>query len=208
MLKNIVFDFDGVIANSIEAKTFGFEKLYESYGENIKKKVIDHHLKNGGVSRYKKFVHYHQKFLDISLKKDELNNLCEQYSEIIIDAVINSSFVPGVIDYIKIMKTKVKLFLSTGTPTNEIIYILKKKNIYNLFDGVYGSPSNKIQHIKEIMDEYNLKPFEIIFYGDSSSDLEAAEYHNIEFVLVKNIHNIVLQKQYDGKYINNFLGLS
>ena len=50
----IVFDLDGVILESLEAKTDAFSELYNEYGENIVSKVRNYHLQNGGVSRFKK----------------------------------------------------------------------------------------------------------------------------------------------------------
>ena len=55
------------------------------------------------------------------------------------------------------------------------------------------------------MNKYNFKPSEIIFFGDSNSDLEAAKEHNIEFILVKNKYNKFIQEEYNGRSIKNFL---
>ena len=63
MVKAIIFDFDGVILESLEIKTNAFKKLYKSYGTDIVDKVAIHHLENGGVSRYEKFKIYHNQFL-------------------------------------------------------------------------------------------------------------------------------------------------
>ena len=50
----IVFDFDGVLAESIDVKTRAYALLFRDEGEEVVRKVIDFHLKNGGVSRFKK----------------------------------------------------------------------------------------------------------------------------------------------------------
>lgn len=207
MLKAIIFDFDGVIANSIETKTIGFERLYEQYGKEIKEKVREHHLKNGGVSRFEKFKHYHQNLLKIKLDGDGIKKLANQYSKIVVDEVVDSTYVSGVIEYIKKMKPRARLFISTGTPTEEIKFIVKKKNIDRFFTGVYGSPGKKTEHIKKILIKYELKPSEVIFYGDSLSDLEAARSHDLNFILVKNQYNIFLQESYNGEKIDHFSGL-
>ena len=55
MVKNIFFDFDGVIADSVNVKTEAFEKIYLPYGKEIAEKVINHHRENGGMSRFEKF---------------------------------------------------------------------------------------------------------------------------------------------------------
>ena len=45
-IKNIIFDFDGVILNSHKVKTDSFEKIFSNYGKTIGKKAKNYHLKN------------------------------------------------------------------------------------------------------------------------------------------------------------------
>ena len=71
MIKNIIFDFDGVICESVDIKTDAFYEMYLPYGEEVALKVKEHHIANGGMSRYDKFRHYEKVFLD----KKELENL-------------------------------------------------------------------------------------------------------------------------------------
>ncbi len=57
------FDFDGILADSVEVKTRAFAKLFESYGPEIQARVVEHHRKNGGMTRKDKFRHYYAEFL-------------------------------------------------------------------------------------------------------------------------------------------------
>ena len=66
MLKGIIFDFDGVIAESVQVKSDSFAALYKPYGLDIVKKVVEHHEANGGMSRFYKFRLYHESFLNQS----------------------------------------------------------------------------------------------------------------------------------------------
>ena len=43
MIKGIIFDYDGTIADSIHIKTVAFADLYRTYGEKIVNKVINFH---------------------------------------------------------------------------------------------------------------------------------------------------------------------
>ena len=45
----IVFDFDGVLAESIDVKTRAYALLFRDEGEEVVRKVIDFHLKNGAI---------------------------------------------------------------------------------------------------------------------------------------------------------------
>ena len=45
-IKNIFFDFDGVILDSVDCKTLAFESMYSKYGKYISDKVRKYHLKH------------------------------------------------------------------------------------------------------------------------------------------------------------------
>ena len=46
-IKNIFFDFDGVIAESVSAKTDAFKEIYLPYGNEIANKVVEYHKLHG-----------------------------------------------------------------------------------------------------------------------------------------------------------------
>jgi phosphoglycolate phosphatase-like HAD superfamily hydrolase len=58
------------------------------------------------------------------------------------------------------------------------------------------------------MSKYNYQPDELIFYGDANTDIEAVKQSIVPFVLIKNNYNKKLVKQFKGKIISNFIGLS
>ena len=204
MIKGIIFDFDGVIAESLQIKTDAFAKLYSQYGESVVNKVVDHHEANGGVSRYDKLKFYQKYFLNKKVTKKDLLSLANKFSNLVINEVINSPFVPGVYSYIKKCSKKYKLFISTGTPINEIIQVLKGKNIFHFFDGVFGSPDDKINHINSILFDNNLGSENLIFFGDSDTDYKAAKYHNIKFILRMHKKNKLVFNNYTGLKIDDF----
>ena len=204
MLKAIIFDFDGVIVDSVGLKSEAFSEIYSKYGNNIKNKVIKHHESNGGISRFEKFKYYHKKFLNKKITTKELEKILNQFSSLVMSKVVKAEYVEGAIDFIQDNFNDYLLFISTATPTFEINQILIKRKINFFFKEVYGSPEKKVNHIKKIMDKYNLKPGELLFIGDSVSDLDASKKMNLDFILVKNEYNVNLRKDYSGKIINNF----
>ena len=89
---------------------------------------------------------------------------------LVVNKVVAAPYVSGVTEYIKKCYGKYKLFISTGTPTNEIKEILFIRGINKYFTNVYGSPSNKKEHIKKILAEYDFSADELLFYGDSKTN--------------------------------------
>jgi len=204
MLKGIIFDFDGVIAESVQVKTDAFASVYEQYGDNIVKKVIEHHEANGGMSRFEKIKLYHESFLNKAITNEEIEELANQFSKLVVQKVIDSPYVLGALEYIQKCSTKYNLFISTGTPTNEMKQILVSKGIDKYFSEVYGSPDKKSAHILKIISKYNYHPNELIFYGDANTDIDAAEQASIPFVLIRNIYNTNMVKGFKGQIISNF----
>lgn len=206
MLKAIIFDFDGVITESVHIKSEAFAELYEPYGNYVVQKVVKDHQENDlGLSRFELFRYYHKKYLNIELSKKKENELINKFSILVIKKVINAPYVTGVLDYIDNCFNKYKLFISTGTPSDEIKIILKKRKIDHYFLDILGSPDNKLMHVNKIIRKYNLKPEELLYFGDSISDLLSAKEKNITFILRKHKYNNHLVKNYRGKLINNFL---
>ena len=68
IVDSILFDFDGVIADTVEIKTRAFYSIYEEYGTAIAEKAVEHHILNGGMSRFEKVKFYHKKFSRYRIK--------------------------------------------------------------------------------------------------------------------------------------------
>jgi len=204
LLKGIIFDFDGVIVESNQAKSDAFYSLYINYGEDIAQKVINHHERNEGISRFEKIRLYHKKFLKKDISTAELSHLLKKFANIVFEKVCESEFVPGVKEILPELRKKYRLFISTGTPTIEINNILIKKNINNYFKRVYGSPEKKEEHIKKIISEFNYTSSELIFIGDSITDYKAAEEYGISFILRLHNKNIKLFSDFNVLSVNNF----
>ena len=96
MTKALIFDFDGVIAESVKLKSNAFASIYKPYGIKIVKKVIKHHEENGGMARFEKFKHYHENYLNIKITDAEIKKLGAKFSEIVVEDVIRAPYVPGV----------------------------------------------------------------------------------------------------------------
>ena len=202
--KIIFWDFDGVIKESVSVKSDAFEKLFQPFGIEIAKKVKRHHEKNGGMSRYKKLPIY----LDWAGKESSESLVSEyekKFSDLVINEVINSPWVSGVLEYLKIHANKQKFFIVTATPHQEILLILKELQIKELFEEVIGSPISKQVAISQLINKYSISTDEAIMIGDSSNDYYAAIENEVQFILRKTEFNKNLQKQLKCRTINNFL---
>ena len=185
-MKAIIFDFDGVILNSVSVKTEAFKELYKQYGSAVVKKVEKYHIENGGISRFEKFKYYHKNFLNIDLNSVEINQMAKEFSDLVFEKVCNSNFIPGAKEFLKYSHNNYLNFICTGTPQNEIIKILNKKNLNKFFKDVYGSPISKENIISKILKKYSLNKSDVLFIGDAMTDYNAAKLSEIKFIGIEN----------------------
>lgn len=207
MIKNILFDFDGVIADSVNVKTEAFYNMYLPFGKEIAEKVKEHHINNGGMSRFKKFAYYHKSFLNEDINEDKIKKLADDFSRLVLNGVINSPLIPGILDFLEDNYLKMKFWIITGTPTDEIKIILDRKNLTKYFVDSFGSPQLKSELAKFIILNNKLSENETIFIGDALADYEAAVSNNIGFIVRLNGDNINLFADKDRilLYINDFI---
>ena len=121
MKKGIIYDFDGVICDSVNIKTLAFSKMYEIYGNDIVNKVVNYHHENGGISRFKKIEYFHKNFLNINLTISKINELANEFSNLVVENVIKSNYIEGAYDFIKSNKEKYLQFICTGAPRKKLI---------------------------------------------------------------------------------------
>lgn len=178
----ILFDFDGVLAECMDVKSEAFAQLFEEFGNDIVMKVIDHHVKNGGISRYKKIQYYYSDFLNKEISQEKVNQIAQQFSDLVVKKVIESEWVKGAKDFLEKYYKKLDLYVVSGTPGGELDLIIKKRGMKKYFKGVYGSPDTKPTIARKIIRENNYLYQNILYIGDSLSDYYDAKKAGINFL--------------------------
>ncbi|MFH0865866.1 MAG: HAD hydrolase-like protein [Bacteroidota bacterium] len=206
MIKNIFFDFDGVIAESVNIKTEAFKQMYIRYGKKIASKVVKHHMENGGISRFEKFKIY-QDWLGLENSPSKISELSLQFSEIVMQGVIDAPEVKGTSSFLENYCNHYRRWIISGTPTEEMIEIVSKRKLGKYFTGIYGSPKKKQEWTEYIINRWNLTRTETIFVGDAGSDHDAAIESGILFILRKTEENFMLFKNFTGPRINDLTQL-
>ena len=184
-VKNIIFDFDGVILNSHQVKTDAFEIIFKKYGNSVGKKAKEYHLKYTGKSRYLKFRYIINKILKNRITKKVFEHLDREFSEYCDDKIQQLNISKYLLRYLKKNHKKINFFISTGTPEKNILDLVKKKKIKNFFKSIHGSPKKKVTHINKILSKYKNRS-KTLFIGDSIIDFNAAQKSRIYFLLKLN----------------------
>jgi phosphoglycolate phosphatase-like HAD superfamily hydrolase len=186
--KLLIFDFDGVLVDSVEVKTDAFASLYDSYGLQIVKKVRDHQKNNGGMSRFEKFKYYHQNFLNQEVSQEIVDNLSKKFSKLVFDKVVSSSEIKFSTEFLKkYSKSNKILAINSATPELELKKIVRARGLNDYFSHILGSPASKLDNIFKILKICKFSKDDAIFFGDSNSDIDAAINAKIDFIGVGNI---------------------
>ncbi len=184
--KILIYDFDGVVCDSVHIKTEAFVELYAPYDEKIQQAVRTYHLKHGGISRYEKFNYFESELLGNTITEKRIEELAQSFTRLVKEKVIASPYVNGIFSFLEKNKNEALQYICTGTPETEILEITKRKQIDHLFNAIYGSPKSKTTIIRNILRDTGTRPKDCLFFGDAFTDLNAALECDIPFVGIRN----------------------
>lgn len=182
MIKAVIFDFDGVIAESFDIKTNAFRKLFSKETKDAEEAIIKYHVQNGGVSRLEKFKYIYQNILKRELTEEKFKALCRDFSNLVMDEVVKCPYVKGAREFLEEGYKKFKFYVVSGTPQFEMEEIIKRKNIAAYFRKIYGSPPEKTISVKDILTTEGLLGEDAVYIGDALSDYEAAVVNSVKFI--------------------------
>ncbi len=181
MYKAIVFDFDGVILESMDVKTRAFQELFKDHPRH-QDRIVQFHLNNGGMSRFEKFRIIYRDILAIPLSDAEFERLSREFSLLVVEEVLRCSFVPGAQAFLEKYSLLYDLFVASGTPDTELKLIVRQRNLEGFFRQVCGSPREKSHILQKILAGNSYSPEDVVFIGDSRNDYDAALKASVSFV--------------------------
>ncbi len=156
MIKNIIFDFDGVIADTFEInRTLSFEHDSTASEEDF----LAHHDGN---------VHEEPK---IKFKAETVHLFVSEYQKRVTNVHLEKS-----IESIKRLAEKYTLYIISSTAEPAINSILENAGILGLFERVLGAETNfsKVAKFKILMNEHGVTTGNTIFVTDTLGDIKEA----------------------------------
>jgi phosphoglycolate phosphatase-like HAD superfamily hydrolase len=179
-LKAIIFDFDGVLAESVSVKDEAFVAIFSEFGQDFANSMLSYH-KTFNTDRYLTIKEAARR-----LNRDDHSFLSEKANEFASQVVARVTEAPEVSGALSILRyladRRLLAFISSGAPQDELRLIVKARRIDHFFNGVFGIPDSKTDHIKYILDRYSLGNEECIFVGDTMLDYRSAHAMDIPFI--------------------------
>ncbi len=197
MIKQILFDFDGVIIDSMPIKTEAFRKILQNFDPVSVDKLVDYHNLNGGLSRYVKLHYFFQELLSTPVTEEEIYRYANQFSKIVKEELSNKSYlISEVVQFLKENQSNYSFHIVSGADETELKYLCEKLEIRQYFQSIHGSPTHKNELVKQVLAENHYEKSETILIGDSINDHEAAEVNEIGFYAYNNPSLKPISKNY------------
>lgn len=216
-LKNyttFVFDCDGVVLNSNKVKTEAFYKATVPYGEAAAQAMVDYHVANGGVSRYKKFSHFLNQIVSVDAepeKSQKLEALLKVYAGFVHEGLLCCEIAPG-LEALREKFPDVRWLIVSGGDQDELRDVFVRRDLAKFFDGgIFGSPDTKDDILNRELISGNIQQ-RALFLGDSKYDYQAAKAAGLDFIFLSGWSEVAdwkcwaaSEKLIVRKYIINLL---
>lgn len=199
--KNIIFDFDGVIIDSMKIRDMGFRRIFEKYDSTYIDELIKYNNTNGGLSRFVKIKYFYEQLLNEKINEEKVREYAIKFSEIMRQELIKEKYlIEETVEFIRKWSKEINMHIASGSEEKELNFLCNKLKIEKYFKSINGSPIHKNELVRNIIKDYNYKISETIIIGDSVNDLEAAKENNIYFAGYNNSDLITKS----DIYINSF----
>ena len=199
----LVFDCDGVVLDCNKVKTEAFYRATLPYGEAAAQAMVDYHVANGGVSRYKKFAYFleqiapnHPGQLNPAEQAPDLEALLQAYACYVREGLLSCELAPG-LAALREQTPNARWLIASGGDQAELRDMFATRGIAAWFDaGIFGSPDTKKEILIREIGLGNIQKPALIL-GDSKYDYEAALYARLDFIFISgwsevtNWHNWV-----------------
>lgn len=176
-IKNIIFDWSGVIKDAFDAHVWAVNKMLEIWGSP--KRLTYNELKENWQQPYMDFWQkYHP---GISLEEEQR----VYYIAISDPKCPKSNAYNGIVDLIKKFDNKnIKMVVLSSDPPETLLPELKEYNLENIFDEVLCKVHDKAESIHDLLKRNNFEKSETIFIGDSNHEVEVGKMAGIKTMAV------------------------
>jgi phosphoglycolate phosphatase-like HAD superfamily hydrolase len=181
LIRVIILDFDGVLAESNDVKMRAFEEFCGEYPE-CGEDMLAYHMEHISLSRMHKFRYYIDEIIGTPGDDEMIESMAKRFSAIVKQRVIECPPVAGAVEFLEEFSSQLPLYVSSVTPSQELNDILEGRGIKKYIKEAFGDPPcRKAEAIRTILDRENAPPEQVVFIGDSASDYAVATEATLVF---------------------------
>ncbi|AXA33718.1 HAD-IA family hydrolase [Francisella adeliensis] len=215
MIKNIFFDLDGTLVNTVGDLTVATNTMRKHFGlAPVSEEVLVNIIGKGYPTTVRKVL-----ALDFD-DNDYIESIADEGVKIVSQTYktlnsSNSKIYPSVVDTLNYLKSKnIKMAVVTNKHEEDAIQSLTHLDLIDYFELIVGGDTTSsykpyAEPLLFTMEKLNAKADESLMIGDSENDFLCAKDANVKSVMVSyGYHNGVDIKSLDSfAYIDNFAKL-
>jgi HAD superfamily hydrolase (TIGR01509 family) len=167
MIKNIIFDWSGVIKDALLSHVWAVNKMIEIMGG---KEMSLEEIKENWEQPYMNF--WNKYYPKLTLEEEQ-----KLYYEVVLrkDCPESEAY-PGIIELIKKLKQEGFFMVVLSSDSPETLFPeMKRFDLENIFSEVVVKIHDKSEVVQELIKRNNFKPEETVFIGDSNHEIEAGK---------------------------------
>ncbi|MFV1995002.1 MAG: HAD family hydrolase [Verrucomicrobiales bacterium] len=169
----IVFDFDGTLVDSNQAKYDAFFTVAEV--EAIDAAIVTEVLSAHREASRHEIVRLILERANGAAPNELASRMAESYGELVLEVAKRCPEVPGAARLLGNLGARYSLYLSSTTPEGPLRDIVAYRGWGRYFKGVFGYPRRKVDTLKEICLSEKIPASSALVVGDGESDRLAAE---------------------------------
>ena len=183
-LRAVVFDFDGVLVDSVGLKSEAFAALYPLESESFRAAIVTYHLEHGGTPRADKIAHFEEMRTGQPPSARRLHELVDLFADLVTKRVISAPEMDCAEQLLEHLSRRMPLFICSATPEPELRQIVGARGWQHFFGGVFGSPKAKHTILSQIVVQMGCDSENVLMVGDAQTDMESASRAGTRFLLL------------------------
>lgn len=179
----LVFDFDGTLVDSNLIKWKGFEACFSGFPDCLEE-ILAYCRRNNHTPRWDKFRHVYERILRLPYTREDERRLNRVFEEATTRRIVETPEVPSAERFLRRVSGTHWTGLLSATPDRILAEILESRGWTGFFREVQGAPVHKSAWLRELRGRKGWGPRELVFFGDTPEDAQAAAQAGCLFVQV------------------------
>jgi len=174
MIKNIIFDWSGVINDNASNVCETANDMFEQLGG---KRISLEEFRKEYQAPYMEF--YNKYFPNLSMEEEQ-----KLFSKYIVNHSDHKLY-PGMRSVLESLKSEgLNMIIFSADPKSMFLSAIDQFGLDGMFDEFYCDVHDKTEEIEKILATHNYKGEETVFIGDTPNDSDAGKKGNTKTILV------------------------
>ncbi|MCC7522743.1 HAD family hydrolase [Candidatus Uhrbacteria bacterium] len=188
-MRVLVFDFDGVIADSNHVKQNSWFKIFEKDPLKVQE-ALKASLAVMREAPRRQILADIARRLELNARATEefVNAYADAYQKAVEQGVV-AGYYPQTDAALQDLRKSLALYVSSATPQDGMDKTIDALGIRGYFAAVFGSPPDKTTTLRKIIADARLVPADVVCIGDGESDRKAAADVGCRFLGIANEFN-------------------